>query len=164
MKGIWEGSQYFYISEFDFTVLCVWVFVFKSSPLLLKPSACSPHSLCCSGSLAPPRPTAPYQDAPPLHPGSLPRGAFSSVPLLPLSFTSIFIQQCVTHCSSVFTAHCYSSTLSVSCVCTFCSEKCIWWWKTVLTGCGKGRKPLFKSFQTSDIFPCHHLIDYFFFT
>lgn len=80
MKGIGEESQYCYVSKFDLAALCVcvFVFVFKSSPTLLKPSAWSPHSLCWSGPLGPPCPPALCQGAPPPHPGSPPPAAFSS--------------------------------------------------------------------------------------
>lgn len=82
MKEIWEESQYCCVSKFDFTARCVCVFVFKSSLFFrLKPSACSPHSLCWSGPLGPPCPPTPCRGAPPLHPGSPRRGAFSSFPL-----------------------------------------------------------------------------------
>lgn len=70
------------ICEFDLAALCVYVFVFKSSPSLLKPSACSSHSLYWSGPLGPRCPPTLYRGAPPLHPGSPPLGAFSS--FLPL--------------------------------------------------------------------------------
>lgn len=62
--------------------LRVCVFVLESSPALLKPSACFPHSLCWPGPLGPPFPPTLYRDAPPPHPGSPPPGTFSSFLLL----------------------------------------------------------------------------------
>lgn len=81
MKVFGEGG-WCCVSELPLAALYVCVFAFKPGPALFKPSTWWPHSLCWPGLPDPPFPPAQYRGEPPLRPGSLTLGVFSSSLLL----------------------------------------------------------------------------------